>query len=185
MMLLTIALPLQSCSQSKKSTDMKTEGNKALVCFFSATGTTADAARRIAEIAHADIYEIEPAERYTPADLDWTDSLSRSYIEMHDRSFRPVLKDSIKDMTGYEVVFIGYPNWWNTHPTIINTFIENNNLQGKIIVPFMTSGGSDIINSEKQLKEQYPSLAFRKGMLINNLSDKEIEVQIKQLNLPL
>ena len=180
MAFMAAALPLVSCSQTKKSTEMKSD-EKSIVCYFSATGTTADAARRIAEIAGADMHEIAPAEKYTSADLDWTDSLSRSYVEMHNRTFRPALKDSVTDLSEYSVVYIGYPNWWNTHPTIINTFIENNNLQGKTIVPFMTSGGSNIINSEKELKEQYPSLNFGKGMLMNGRSDSEIKDWIEQL----
>lgn len=174
MLFLATVLPFASCSQTKKTTDMKPDG-KAIVCYFSATGTTADAARRIAEIAGADVHEIAPAVKYTSADLDWTDSLSRSYVEMHNRTFRPALKDSVTDLSEYSVVYIGYPNWWNTHPTIINTFIENNNLQGKTIVPFMTSGGSNIINSEKELKEQYPELSFGEGMLMNGKSDEEIK----------
>lgn len=87
---------------------------KAIVCYFSATGTTADAAKRIAKISGADIYEIVPAEEYTPANLDWTDSLSRCYVEMHNRTFRPALKDSVTDLSEYAVVYIGYPNWWQT-----------------------------------------------------------------------
>lgn len=179
MLFLATALPLVSCSQTNKSTEMN-PNVKAIVCYFSATGTTADAARRIAEIAEADIHEIAPAEKYTSADLDWTDSLSRSYVEMHNRTFRPALKDSVTDLSEYSVVYIGYPNWWNTHPTIINTFIENNNLQGKTIVPFMTSGGSNIINSEKELKEQYPSLNFAKGLLMNGVNDSDIKEWVEK-----
>lgn len=152
---------------------------KAIVCYFSATGTTAAAAKRIAKIAGADIYEIAPATRYTAQDLDWIDSLSRSYVEMHNRTIRPALKDSVTDLSGYSIVYIGYPNWWNTHPTIINTFIEANDLKGKIIVPFMTSGGSNIINSEKELREQYPAQTFGRGMLMNGKTDSEIAQWIK------
>ncbi len=175
--LCAIAMPLTSCSQNKKSVNMeqKQEDNKAIVCYFSATGTTEAAAKRIAQIAGADIYEIVPETRYTPEDLDWTDSLSRSYVEMHNRTMRPALKDSITDLSAYNVVYIGYPNWWNTHPTIINTFIEANDLKGKTIVPFMTSGGSNIINSEKELREQYPGLTFGEGMLMNGKTDSEIK----------
>ncbi len=158
---------------------MRKNEKKAIVCYFSATGTTAAAAKRIAKIAGADIYEIAPAIRYTAQDLDWTDSLSRSYVEMHNRTIRPALKDSVTDLSGYSIVYIGYPNWWNTHPTIINTFIEANDLKGKIIVPFMTSGGSNIINSEKELREQYPALTFGRGMLMNGKTDSEIAQWIK------
>lgn len=170
-----VMLPFTSCGGNNKNTTMETNDNKAVVCYFSATGTTEAAAKRIATIADADVYEIAPAVKYTSADLDWTDSLSRSYVEMHNRTFRPALKDSVTDLSGYSVVYIGYPNWWNTHPTIINTFIENNDLNGKTIVPFMTSGGSDIVNSEKELKEQYPGLSFGEGMLMNGRSDEEIK----------
>ncbi len=177
-----IAISLSSCGQNKKATEnnMNNQDNKAIVCYFSATGTTERAAKRIAEIAGADIYEIVPAERYNAADLDWTDNNSRCYVEMHDPSSRPALKDSTIDLSGYEVVYLGYPNWWNTHPTIINSFIEANDLQGKIIVPFMTSGGSTIANSEKELKKQYPALSFGKGLLMNSKSDQEIQTWTDQ-----
>lgn len=179
-----VAVSVTACSQSNKATNMEQEhkDNKAIVCYFSATGTTEAAAKRIAQIAGADLHEIAPATRYTAEDLDWTDSLSRSYVEMHHRTMRPALKDSITDLSGYDVVYIGYPNWWNTHPTIINTFIEANDLKGKTIVPFMTSGGSNIINSEKELKEQYPGLTFGEGMLMNGKSDSEIKDWTEQFN---
>lgn len=173
-MLGAVMLPFASCGGNNKNRTMETNNNKAVVCYFSATGTTKAAAKRIAKIAGADVHEIAPAIKYTSGDLDWTDSLSRSYVEMHNRTFRPALKDSVIDLSDYSVVYIGYPNWWNTHPTIINTFIDNNDLKGKTIVPFMTSGGSDIVNSEKELKEQYPELSFGEGMLMNGKSDEEI-----------
>ena len=165
-----------ACSKKADKTDASSsDETKMLVCYFSATGTTAEAAKRLAKIAGADIYEITPEARYTDADLDWRDSLSRSSVEMHNRSFRPAIVDSMPDMTKYDVIFIGYPNWWNTHPTVINTFIEANDFKGKTLVPFMTSGGSNILNSEKELKESYPGLNFAKGLLMNNVTDKDIE----------
>lgn len=176
-----IAFMVVSCSPQKQETNNSDAKSDILVCYFSATGTTEKAAQRIADITGGKLHKIEPAALYTDADLDWRDTLSRSYVEMHNRSFRPALKDSITDMTDYSIVFIGYPNWWNTHPTIINSFIEANNLQGKIIVPFMTSGGSNITNSEKELHEAYPDLKIAKGLLMNNVNDKEIKEWIKEI----
>ena len=149
--------------------------SKMLVCYFSATGTTERAARRLADITGGDLYEITPVERYTDADLDWRDTLSRSYVEMHNPSSRPAIVDSLPDMTKYDVVFIGYPNWWNTHPTIINTFIEAVDLKDKKVAPVMTSGGSTIANSEKELRETYPNLTFTNGLLMNSVSDSDIK----------
>lgn len=182
LMILISVTSLCACNAKPGGTETsESDDTKSLVCYFSATGTTAAAAKRIAEIAGANIYEIVPEERYTDTDLDWRDSLSRSYVEMHDFSIRPALRDSATDLSGYSVVFIGYPNWWNTHPTIINTFIENNDLQGKIIVPFMTSGGSNIINSEQKLREQYPDLTFAEGLLMNNVTDDDVKKWVKEV----
>ncbi len=182
---LVIASVLQSCISNKQTEKNDSPENEAkvLVCYFSATGTTEKAAKRIAELTGGRLHNIEPAELYTDADLDWRDTLSRSYVEMHNRTFRPALKDSVTDMSDYSVVFIGYPNWWNTHPTIINTFIEANDLKGKTIVPFMTSGGSNIINSEQELHEAYPTLNIAKGLLMNGVSDEEIKAWISGIGI--
>ncbi len=175
-----------SCSSKKQSGTAETEdGNdgKVLVCYFSATGTTEKAAQRLADLTGGKLHNIEPKAPYTEADLNWRDSLSRSSVEMRDKSSRPELKDSLTDLSQYSVVFIGYPNWWNTHPTIINTFIENNDLKGKTIVPFMTSGGSNILNSEKELHESYPTLTITKGLLMNDVSDDDIKSWLKEIGM--
>lgn len=175
---------LFSCSSKTKATaDAASADTNVAVCYFSATGTTEKAAKRIADLTGGKLYNIEPREHYSDADLDWRDTLSRSYVEMHDLTSRPALKDSVTDLSQYSIVFIGYPNWWNTHPTLINTFIEANDLQGKTIVPFMTSGGSNIINSENKLHETYPNLNFAKGLLMNNVSDEDINNWLKELGL--
>lgn len=170
-----------SCTAKSSGSDASNDKQEAIVCYFSATGTTAKAAQRIADIIGCDIHEIVPAQLYTDDDLNWRDSLSRSSVEMRDLKSRPALKDSVTDLSAYSVVFIGYPNWWNTHPTLINTFIEANDLKGKTIVPFMTSGGSNIINSENQLHESYPSLNFSKGLLMNDVTDDDIKAWIKEV----
>ena len=175
-----VLVALTSCAKNNndRTKEMNQNNTNAIVCYFSATGTTEKAARRIAAAAGADIHEIVPEKKYTSADLNWRDSSSRSYVEMHNRSFRPALADSTTDLSGYSIIFIGYPNWWNSAPTIINTFIEHNDLSGKTIMPFMTSGGSNITNSENELHEAYPNLIWSKGMLINNASDAEISAWI-------
>ncbi|MCM1312126.1 MAG: flavodoxin [Bacteroides sp.] len=172
---------LMSCSLKKHDNQEKNE--KVMVCYFSATGTTEKAAQRIADLTGGVLHNIKPQVAYTAADLDWRDSLSRSYVEMHNRDFRPALKDSVTDMSEYSVVFIGYPNWWNTHPTIINTFIETNDLQGKTVIPFMTSGGSNITNSESELHETYPGIKWAKGLLMNNVSDDDIKDWLEKIGL--
>ncbi|MCH5238371.1 MAG: NAD(P)H-dependent oxidoreductase, partial [Muribaculaceae bacterium] len=113
--------------------------SKILVAYFSATGTTKHVAEELAEIMKATLFEIKPETPYTSADLDWRDDNSRSSVEMHDATSRPAIKDTVKDIEKYDVVFIGYPIWWYVAPTIINTFLESYDFAGKKIVLFATS----------------------------------------------
>lgn len=172
-------LCMSACSGNVKgsssSNGMEKDSSKAIICYFSATGTTEKAARRIAQLTGAELYEIVPVQRYSDADLDWRDTTSRSYVEMHDPSSRPAVEGRIENPERFDVVFLGYPNWWNTVPSIIKTFIESNALEGKTIVPFMTSGGGDILNSENELKRAYPTLKFDRGLLMNEVSDEDIK----------
>ena len=103
-----------------------------LVAYFSASGVTKRVAEKIAGENGYDIFEIVPEEIYTPADLDYMDKNSRSTIEMNDKSFRPPIKQTC-DVSSYDTVAIGFPVWWYTAPTIINTFIESVDLKGKTI----------------------------------------------------
>lgn len=177
-LIVMLALSLTACAQDKESkgeNNMEKNKNKAIVCYFSATGTTEEAAKRIAKIVGSELYEITPKEKYTAADLDWNDRNSRSSVEMNDPSARPALKDSVADLSNYSIVYIGYPIWWDTYPRVINSFIEANNLKGRTIVPFATSGGSTISHSEVAFKKEYPDLTLAKGLLINGKTDTEIE----------
>ena len=153
---------------------MQTE-NKALVVYFSATGTTAKAARTIADVTGGTLYEIVPQQAYTADDLDWNDKQSRSSVEMNNPQARPALKDTKQDVAAYDVIFIGYPIWWDQAPRIINTFIESHDLKGKTLVPFATSGGSGISNSLKELKRTYPDLEWQGGKLLNRASRNTVQ----------
>ena len=113
-----------------------------LVAYFSPTGTTAAAAKTLAEAAGAPLYEIRPAEPYTSADLNYMDKQSRSSIEMSDTSSRPALADTDAPVADADIVFVGFPIWWYVAPTIINSFLEAYDFSGKTIILFATSGGS-------------------------------------------
>lgn len=126
--------------------------NKKLVAYFSASGNTARLAKNLAEAAGADLYEIKPAVPYTSADLNWQNKQSRSSVEMNDMSSRPALADTNAKITDYDTIFVGFPIWWYTAPTIINSFLESYDFSGKTIILFATSGGSGIGGTAKALK---------------------------------
>lgn len=129
------------------------EGMKILVAYFSATNTTEGVAEVIADSLSADLYEIVPEQPYTDDDLNYHDDNSRTTIEMNDSTARPAISGSVEDMEQYDIVFVGYPIWWGEAPRILNTFMESYDFSGKTIVPFCTSGSSDIGSSATNLAD--------------------------------
>jgi flavodoxin len=146
---------------------------KKLVCYFSATGITKAVASMIAEFTESDLFEIEPVEKYTEADLDWQDESSRSSIEMKDKNSRPSIVNKVSNIDIYDEIIIGFPVWWYTAPTIINTFIEENDLSNKKIYVFVTSGGSTADGSFTDLSKKYPNLDFVSGKKLNRNVEKD------------
>ena len=126
---------------------------KALVAYFSASGVTAKLAKRLADVIGADLFEIKPEQVYTKADLNWQDKKSRSSVEMNDMSCRPAIGNKVENMEQYDTVFVGFPIWWYREPSIIDTFMEAYNFEGKAVVPFATSGGSGMGDSAINMQE--------------------------------
>jgi flavodoxin len=172
--LLTISL--SACSQKKTDTNMK---QKVLVAYFSASGVTKGVAQQLAEVTGGTLHEIRPAQPYTDADLDWRDKQSRSSVEMQDKSSRPAITDKLTNMRDYDVIYVGFPIWWYTCPTIINTFMEAYDFQGKTVIPFATSGGSSIKKACEDLKAAYPNVNWKEGKLLNRTSKKDLEDWVK------
>ena len=147
---------------------------KILVAYFSASGTTEKAAKKVAAAAGADLFEIEPAVPYTRADLNWMDKKARSTIEMNDKSSRPEIVKKALDTAKYDTILIGFPIWWYIAPTIINTFLESYDFSGKKIVLFATSGGSGFGDAVKGLQPSAPGAEIVEGKLLNRASDSDI-----------
>ena len=178
MMLVALLTMSQSaCSQKKESKEM----TKVLVAYFSATGTTKGVAKQLAEVTGGTLHEIKPAQPYTDADLNWRDKQSRSSVEMKDKTSRPAITDKFKNMKDYDVIYVGFPIWWYTCPTIINTFMEAYDFKGKTVIPFATSGGSDIKKACEDLKAAYPDVNWKEGKLLNRATKKDIETWVKTL----
>ena len=91
---------------------------KTLVAYFSASGSTAQLAKTIAEVTGGDLFEIKPEQPYTSADLNWNDKKSRSSIEMSDPNSRPAIATTVKNMDEYDTVFVGFPIWWYVAPLL-------------------------------------------------------------------
>lgn len=156
----------------------------ALVAYFSASGNTAKAAKALAKAAGADLYEIKPAVPYTGADLNWMDKRSRSSVEMSDKNSRPALADTDAPVAEHDVIFLGFPIWWYTAPTIINTFLERYDFSGKTIVLFATSGGSGLGSTAAALQSSAPGARILDGRLLNGrLNEGDLTAWVSGLNL--
>lgn len=147
--------------------------SETLVAYFSATGTTAAAAKFLCEALEADIYEIKPEVPYVKADLNWLNPLSRSTKEMNSKNARPAIIKGDVDISGYDIVYLGFPIWWYIAPTIINTFLESQDFSGKNIVLFATSGGSDFGKAVKKLQPSCPDAVIKEGIVFKGKPSKE------------
>ena len=150
--------------------------SKVLVAYFSATGTTAKLAAKLASVIGAALHEIKPEVPYTSADLDWTNKKSRSSIEMEDKSFRPAVANTVDNMEQYDTIYIAFPIWWYVAPTIINTFLEQYDLSGKKMIPLATSGGSGMGNTNKELALSCAGADLKKGEVFSaNINENELK----------
>lgn len=161
---LALALMLGACQNTAQNNNTAADGDAGasdstakttLVAYFSASEAhiTAQVAKTLAEACDADLFEIVPEQVYTAEDLDWRNEQSRSTIEMKDSTARPAVASKVENMAQYNTIYVGFPIWWYTAPRIINTFLEQYDLTGKTIIPFATSGGSDMGKSGEDLQK--------------------------------
>ena len=126
--------------------------SKALVAYFSATGNTAKLAKTLAAAAGAALYEIRPAVPYERRDLNWMDRKSRTTVEMKDPNCRPELAGADAPVAEADVIFLGFPIWWYREPSLIDSFLEAYDFSGKTLVPFFTSGGSELGEGQSRIE---------------------------------
>ena len=101
---------------------------------------------------------------------------------MNDPASRPAIRAKA-GTAYYDIIFIGYPIWWDLAPRVVNTFLESLDLSGRTVIPFATSGSSSIANSAAELKKSYPALKWREGRLLNRATEKTIREWVEKLGL--
>ena len=140
-----------------------TTGKDTLVVYFSCTGHTKGLAQDVAEICDADIFEIQPEQPYTKADLNYKDESTRATVEQKDPKARPAIKNRLENLGQYKNVVLAYPIWWGQAPRIMDTFMESYDFTGKNVLPLCTSEGSEIGSSADVLKQHAPSAKWKEG----------------------
>lgn len=184
--------PETTAQPKTESTEGDTEANsesaegKVLVVYYSATGNTEEVANYIAEATGADLFELEPTQNYSDADLDWTDSNSRVSREHDNPEERVVLlvSDTVENWDSYDTVFIGYPIWWGIAAWPVDGFITANDFTGKTVIPFCTSSSSGLGESGELLEEAAGTGEWLEGMRFRSGDSKEaVEEWVKSLGL--
>lgn len=139
---------------------------KTLVVYYSATGSTESAANYIATATGADVFELEPVNPYTDADLNWTDENSRVVDEHENESKRNVelVSTTVPNWETYDTVFIGYPIWWGIAAWPVNNFVKANDFTGKTVIPFCTSASSGLGESGTLLADMAGTGDWQVGM---------------------
>jgi flavodoxin len=149
------------------------EEAKVLIAYFSWSGNTRTMALQIQKQVGGDLFEITTAKPY-PKNYDECVAFAKKEQENKARpSLGAELKDKVKDISDYEVIFIGYPNWWGTMPMVLFTFLEKYDLKGKTIVPFCTHGGGRWGRSLDDLKKLCPKSNVREGLAVSGNSVRQ------------
>ena len=179
---------LTACGNSAEKTSPEKSAqaqpaDKILVAYFSCTGNTKRAALEVAEMLNAETFEIVPEQAYTSADLDYQVENCRANVEQKDSAARPAIKNPLENSGRYKAIVIAFPIWWGAEPRIIDTFVESVDLNGKIIVPVCTSGGSDIQTSVKNLRGLCKGADVRDGKRLGIISKDEVKAWLDTLNL--
>ncbi len=168
-----LAFPASNVNAAKKTKEKNDQ--KVLVVYFSATGTTKGAAKKIKKATNGKLFQIKAADPYTDEDLSYDNDDCRANTEQKDGSIRPKMKGSVKNIQDYDVIFLGYPIWWGKEPMIIRTFLESHHVKGKKIVPFCTSGGSGISGSMKGIRTAAKGAKVVKGKDLTDASRKSVK----------
>ena len=135
-----------------------------LVVYFSMSGNTESVAERIAERTGADMFEIVTVQDYPE---DYNELLDFARGEQREDA-RPELAEHIGNMDIYDVIFLGYPNWWGDMPMPLYSFLDEYDLSGKTIMPFVTSGGTGFSRTIRSIEGAEPAATVLEGLSIRD-----------------
>ena len=175
-----------STAPAESEPETQPETGKTLVVYYSASGNTERVAKDIAEAAGADLFEIVPTELYTSDDLNWTNPDSRVSREHDDESLRdvPLTTTEVSDWDSYDTVFIGYPIWWGIAAWPVDTFVKNNDFNGKTVIPFATSSSSGMGQSGSLLADMAGTGEWQEGQRFSSgVSSDDVQSWVNGLGL--
>ena len=167
-------VPDDESSESNSENTYVNSESTVLIAYFSWSGNTKQLAEMIQEETGGELFEIEPETPYT----DDINDLSGISLQEQRDNIRPALSSVVEDMSQYDVIFIGYPNWWNNMPMPVFTFLEEYDFYGKTVIPFTTYGNGVWGKSVDSIRATLPDVTILDGLAIHEheLQDASSEV---------
>lgn len=138
-------------------------GKKILIAYYSWGGNTKAVAEEIHKQVGCDFIPITPV---TPYPEDYNATVDQAKLEQQGNA-RPAIKANVPNMEQYDIVFIGYPNWWGSYPMLVATFVESYNFDNKVVLPFFTHGGGGIQRCESDLRKLLPNAQFGSSLCLS------------------
>ncbi len=174
--LLSVAIMslMAGCAQGQQQSSKSTEGKKILVVYYSWGGNTREVANQIQKTTGGDIFEIVPV---TPYPSDYQACVDQAKKEIAD-GVKPPLKSNGADTESYDIIFVGTPNWWSTIAPPVATFLSENNLAGKTIVPFCTHGGGREAQCFTDMAKLCPKSTMLNGLVVPGNRAKEYQNEV-------
>ena len=150
-----------------------------LIAYFSRTGNTRQIVGLIQDQIGGDIFEIQPAESYPSSYSATTERAEREIAS----GTLPALASDVENFDEYEIVFVGYPIWWDTTPPVVNTFLNSHEFNGKTVVPFCTSGGSGINGSLTNINQYGAGADILSGRDLSGANAQEVRQWLTQIGI--
>jgi flavodoxin len=175
----SLVMPLMaglSSVTTNNETYAASRGTKALVAYFSRTGNTRLIATQIARALDATLFQIVPKDPYPE---DYEEQVAQAENERR-RGYEPPMQSTVSDVQSYEAVFLGFPIWGTTAPSVIRSFLSQHDLSGKALVPFITHGGYGLGNSLAVLAEHAPRARIMNGFSKRCDQEREILTEVTQ-----
>ena len=156
--------------------NQENENGNVLVVYFSHTGNTENVANFIHEAVGGDIVKLETEEPYTD---NYNDLLDIAQEEQRENA-RPALSTKIDNIDQYDTIFLGYPIWWGDMPMAIYTFLDEYDLSGKTIAPFVTSGGSGLSGTPGDIADEEPNATVTEGLSVRDSNSENSQSAVNE-----
>jgi flavodoxin len=173
-LLICAAVIAQPAVAQTQAQDKGGSVKKVLVVYYSKSGNTGEIAKHIQKETNADIFEIETV---TPYPDDYNTATKQAKEEI-SRGYKPPIKNKVSNISEYDIIFVGSPNWWSTIAPPVSTFLSEHDLSEKTVVPFCTHGGSGISKCASDTAKLAPNSTVLEAAAFSGYRAKDAQKEV-------